>query len=216
MCTILCFVFYTSQGANSLNQNHFPVKSTSMDNDCTFRSQLERHLFTYIAGEIASNNLPHFPGPFVGRDGDVNNITNTLLSNHSLVKMVHIFGLPAVGKSTLAVHVGYKMASHRVDVRYINVDESHLFKSHKEPKPSDSIILTESYTLKATQAVTIPKAFTEIAPSWYSHAKKSFVSTTAQGLAEWAKGLSNATLLILDNCDTLLQGKEEKVTLLAC
>ena len=202
---MLLLLLYISQSANSLNPNHFPVTSTSMDNDCTFQSELERPLFTYKAGEISSNNLPHFPGPFVGRDRDVSNITNTLLSNQT---MVHIFGLPAVGKSTLAVHVGYKMASHRVAVRYINVDESHLFKSHKEPKPSDSIILTESYTQKATQAVTIPKAFTEIALSWYSHTKKSFVSTTAQGLAEWAKGLSNATLLILDNCDTLLQGKE--------
>jgi len=205
ICFVLLLLLYISQSANSLNPNHFQVTSTSMDNNYTFQSELERPLFTYKGGEIASNNLPHFPGPFVGRDRDVSNITNTLLSNHSLVKMVHIFGLPAVGKSTLAVHVGYEIASHRVAVRYINVDESHLFKNHKETKPSDSITLTENHTQKATQVVTSLKA---IALSWYSHTEKSFVSTTAKGLAEWAKGLSNVTLLILDNCDTLLQGME--------
>ena len=70
-------------------------------------------------GKVAPNNLPDFPGPFVGRNQDVNEIIHLL--HNPFVKTVHIFGLPAVGKSTLAVHVGYQMASHGVAVRYISM-----------------------------------------------------------------------------------------------
>ena len=203
ICFVLLLLLYISQSANSLNPNHFPVTSTSMDNNYTFQSELERPLFTYKAGEIASNNLPHFPGPFVGRDRDVSKITNTLLSNQT---MVNILGLPAVGKSTLAVHVGYEMASHGVAVRYINVDDSRIFRRNDEESTPPNSTLTEHHEPK--QALAISRAFTEITLSWFSHTENRFVSATAQGLIEWAKGLSNVTLLILDNCDSLLQGKE--------
>ena len=174
-----------------------------MDHDCTFQTELERSLFSHKAGEIAPNNLPYFPCPFVGRNRDVSNIID-LFSNHSLV---NIYGLPAVGKSTLAIHVGYEMASCGVAVRYINVDDTHVFKSYDESEPSDSTT-TEHHDQKPTQGLAISKPFTDIILPWYSHTEKRFVSTTARGLIEWAKGLSNSTLLILDNCDSLLQGME--------
>ena len=80
--------------------------------------------------DTATNNLPHLPGRFVGRDKEIEYITRLLhFANHSHTNMVHIFGLPAVGKSTLAIHVGYEMARRGVAVRYINVDETHIFKS---------------------------------------------------------------------------------------
>ena len=199
--------FYTSQNDIPLDQDYFPFPSTTtnMKDDNTFQTELGRLLYRHKAGEVAPNNLPHFPGPFVGRDNDVNGITHLLL--HSIVKSVHIFGLPAVGKSTLAIRAGYEMASRGVAVRYINVDDTHIFKSHDEDEsePSDSI---EDQYLKATTTVAISKAFSDIALPWYSKIEKKFVSTTAQGLIEWAKGLSNSTLLILDNCDSLLQGME--------
>ena len=174
-----------------------------MDHDCTFQTELERSLFSHKAGEIAPNNLPYFPCPFVGRNRDVSNIID-LFSNHSLV---NIYGLPAVGKSTLAIHVGYEMASCGVAVRYINVDDTHVFKSYDESEPSDSTT-TEHHDQKPTQGLAISKPFTDIILPWYSHTEKRFVSTTARGLIEWAKGLSNSMLLILDNCDSLLQGME--------
>ena len=170
-----------------------------MNDNNAFQTELGRPLYSHK--RLAPNNLPHFPGPFVGRDHDVNNITHLLL--HSLVKSVHIAGLPAVGKSTLAVHVGYEMASHGVAVRYINVDDSHIFKRKEDESRPPNSTLTEHH--EPTQAIS--RTFTDITLSWYSHTETRFVSTTAQGLIEWAKGLSNATLLILDNCDSLLQGK---------
>ena len=130
------------------------------------------------------------------------------------MKSVHIVGLPAVGKSTLAVHVGYEMASRGVTVQYINVDETLTFKSRDECKPSDFTEQPEipDHHLKTTQDVmlTTSKTFSNIALSWYSHTESKFTTTTAQGLIEWAKGLSNDTLLILDNCNSLLQETEER------
>ena len=119
---------------------------------------------------------------------------------------MHIFGLPAVGKSTLAVHVGYEMASRGVAVRYINVDETHIFKSHEH-------IVTENHDQRssatsgrrssATSALT--NRVSDIQLSWYSHTDKRYVSSSPEGLIQWAKGLSNDTILIIDNCDPLLQ-----------
>ena len=120
--------------------------------------------------------------------------------------MVHILGQPAVGKSTLAIHVGYEMASHGVAVRYIDVDDSRIFRRNDEESTPPNSTLTEHHEPK--QALAISRAFTEIKLPWYSHTETRFVSATAQGLIEWARGLSNITLLILDNCDSLLQGKE--------
>ena len=59
-------------------------------------------------------------------------VTDILLSTHSVVQMVNIVGLPAVGKSTLAIHTGYEMTSHGVAVRYKNLDETRIFKSHDD------------------------------------------------------------------------------------
>ena len=65
---------------------------------------------------VAPNNLPDLPEPFIGRDRVVENIAHLLhFAKHSHTKMVHIFGLPAVGKSTL-VQVGYEMARRGVVV----------------------------------------------------------------------------------------------------
>ena len=207
----ILLALYTSQTADLLNKSH--SSHTNTDDNFIFRTELGRPLYSHKARTIAPNNLPHFPPPFVGRDKDVNNIVYLLL--HSLVKSVNVVGLPAVGKSTLAVHVGYEMASCGVAVRYINVnDETLIFKSHDECKPSD---FTESPEipdrhLKPTQDVTLTtsKTFSDIALSWYSHTESKFTTTTALSLIEWAKRLSNDTLLILDNCDSLLQETEER------
>ena len=195
-------ILLTPYLSQSDNQNCFQSTCTNIGDDYTFGSELARCLYSQKTGKVAPNNLPDFPGPFVGRNQDVNKIIHLLLN--PFVKTVHIFGLPAVGKSTLAVHVGYQMASHGVAVRYINVDESHMFKSFYRPVPSDSI---KTQNKKPPRAMVNSKTFSNNALSWYSNTEKKFVSATAQGLIEWAKALSNSTLLILDNCDSLLQRK---------
>lgn len=88
------------------NEKHFSTSASTNDDNPFHKPR-----------EFAPNNLPPFQDKFVGRTEDTNNIIHFL--NHSVVKMVHIVGLPGVGKSTLAVRVGYEMASHGCTVLYI-------------------------------------------------------------------------------------------------
>ena len=63
------------------------------------------------------HNLPSLHSPFVGRDANVSKITNMLLTD-PFVQAVHITGAPAIGKTRLAVQVGFNLAEHGVDVCY--------------------------------------------------------------------------------------------------
>ena len=178
------------------------MTSPSVNDGYTIETERERPLYSCNSAEHATNDLPHLPDPFLGRDKDVNDIIH-LLSDTS-EKMVHIWGLPAVGKSKLANRVGHKMARSGFAVQYINADETLVFNSRDESKSS---MPRKSYSQKASSALS-PKTDRNFALPWYSPCQKRFVSTTAQDLIEWANGLSNPTLLILDNCDSLLQGRE--------
>ena len=107
---ILWFSSYLIKNDNSLNWKSFPAPSAIANTD-PLSTELGEHKTT----QVAPNDLPYFAGPFVGRDNDLRNITYLLF--HSFAKMLHIFGLPAVGKSTLVVHLGHKMVSRGVAVR---------------------------------------------------------------------------------------------------
>ena len=186
---------------NSQRGNHLASQSPSSvnpDTGSTGGTEVENICHGHKAS-VAPNNLPHLPGLFIGRDKDVESVTHLLrFTEHSHTKMVHIFGLPAVGKSTVAIHVGYEMASQGVAVRYINVDETHIVRSREH-------IVTENHDQRTSATTDLTKRVSDIQLSWYSHTEKRYVSTSPQGLIQWAKGLSNDTILIIDNCDTLLQ-----------
>ena len=180
---------------NSTNSNHFvspsPTIGTVVSGD-----PLQNELAEAGRSDFALNNLPNLPGPFVGRDEDIQRIVHELTHSRD-INMVHITGLPAVGKSTLAIHVGYEMARHGVEVQYINVDETHNFMSHEH------VNVTEKHDQRNTSALSTTGKDIEL--FWYSPTKKKYYSTSAHGLIQWAKGLSNATVLIIDNCDSLLE-----------
>jgi len=129
------------------------------------------------------------------------------LNKHSHRKMAHIFGLPVVGKSTLAIYVGHEMAKYGVVIRYINMDETLIFIN-------DEHTVTKHYDERTTSALS--KRVSDIELSWYSHSEKRYVSTSPQGLIQWAKALSNNTILILDNCDPLLQNNATSKPSLKC
>ena len=164
--TSVLVAYYVSQSENLLNWNNFLSASVSMNDDNTLQSEHGKPSYRLKAGEVAPNNLPNLIDPLIGRNTAIDNITHLFF--HSPVQVVHIVGPPGIGKSTLAIHVGHKMASHGIAVQYINVDEIRIFETHDV-------------------------------------SNSNFISTRAKGLIEWAKGLSIATLLILDNCDSLLQ-----------
>ena len=109
---------------------YHPTSNTNIRATEPGLTDLEEFSLHDRSGRIAENNLPHIPGPFVGRDSDLLNISHTLLhSRYTNIKTVGIYGPPAMGKSTLAIHVGYEMAMNGIQVRYINVNDAHhLFK----------------------------------------------------------------------------------------
>ena len=86
---------YISQSTHPLNLGNFLL--TSSDEDA-FQTKLGRPLYGQNAEKIAPNDLPHLPGPFVGRDEDVNNVTNILFSAHSVVQMHGEYSWPSCSR----------------------------------------------------------------------------------------------------------------------
>ena len=165
-------------------------------------TELEKSSLHHGSDEFVPNNLPYVRGPFVGRDSELQEISNMLLtgSTYADVAMVSIFGAPAVGKSTLAIQIGHVLARNGISVRYVNLNEAHhLFARHADvsDKPTNNILSSDDSTdLIFHKAKIIP---------WYSYTKKKYVLTSPKTLTTWAKELTNDTLLILDNCDDFLQ-----------
>ena len=176
----------------------------NITHNCT---ELEKLSIPHASDKIAPNNLPHVRGHFVGRDSELREISHMLIhSTHSGVAMVSIYGAPAVGKSTLANKVGHQLAGHGIVVRYVNVNEAHnLFVENSETvngEPSSSN--TTNISSQSTD-MTSHSSGGGLAIPWYSFTEKKYVLTSPRRLMEWAKALVNDTLLILDNCDDLLQ-----------
>ena len=158
---------------------------------------------------VASNDLPHLPGRFIGRDDEVKNIIDLLVHPHtSHVNVIGIYGHPAVDKSTLAIHVGYQMAMCGVEVRYMNIyDSYYLFKQHDATdsgKPSQAS--SRSFQKDSTEMLQ-SGGDSDLEFPVYSGRAQKYVKLSPHGLLDWAKGIRNDTLLILDNCDDLLEDK---------
>ena len=77
-----------------------------------------------------------------------------LLASSAYVAMVSIFGPPAVGKSTLAIHVGHVLANNGISIRYVNLNEAHhMFTSSKHyTDASDELMLVNANHQSCTTA----------------------------------------------------------------
>ena len=152
-------------------------------------------LFENLA--YAPHNLPFLDPtlPFVGRENDVANITNIMVSYK--VSIVGISGSPAFGKSTLAIHVGHKVAEKGIMVGYINADEDDLLSEVSEGIGTSEMLTTESIrpyfgkkeeTMEDTKVKGTPKRWEEV--------------------KRWAAKLNGRALLVLDNCDNPLEEQD--------
>ena len=110
-------------------------------NDSVVSIELPQNL-TY-----APHNLPFLDPtlPFVGRESDVRNVTDNLVSNQ--VSIVGISGSPAFGKSTLAIHIGYEVVKNHITVGYINADEDDLFSEVSEGIGTREVLTMEGLRL---------------------------------------------------------------------
>ena len=161
-------------------------------------TDLQKSLLHCRKEEVAPNNLPIITGPFLGRSNSVQNLTRLFFEKYfSGVKAVGIYGSPAVGKSTLAIHTAHEISQCGIEVWYIDLfDIDHLFEHHSEA--TKSVPVTSSPDPWASTSVLFETP----------NGRKKALSLSAQGLLEWAKGVKKDTLLVLDNCDNIL-GIEE-------
>ena len=137
----------------------------------------------YQLGFCHSKSLPSV-SHFVGREEDIRNITGYLDFHTSDVQVVHIVGPPGFGKSTLAMKIGeifLRRWLRRVSVHYVDVGQ-------KMVKDIDT--LAEKIVLSMVESRKTKVTFSDLED-------------------KILKQHSN-TLIILDNCDELLEHMEEE------
>ena len=127
--------------------------------------------------------LPSRPVPFVGRKELINEIIQRLLGTHTSI--VGLFGPPAFGKSSLAIHVGHKIMSKKgVSVSYVDLSE---FRLSFEQQP---------HARSHVRGVQIHGD---------NFGKRLLGrSVNSDHLLNWAATIENISILIFDNCDPVL------------
>ena len=159
-----------------------------------------------------THDLPWLSGPFIGREQVLSNVTQWLHKDD--VMIVAVFGPPAIGKSVLSIHIGYSMLRQNFTVRYIDTVEHECFNGrlsesldqHTGTISSQLIMQTWQFMLQlydsAKRVINVEDmVFTE----------KSNPKLDKWGkLRTWANLLTNNTLLILDNCDNILNNDVDR------
>ena len=124
-------------------------------------------------------------GPFVGRQRDVESVTAKL--HYSSTHIINIHGPPAFGKSTLAIRIGYKLVAIDISVRYIDtLEHGQLAVSHTSASTDSKQTGLKKHT---------------------GQNERQGSNRHAYDLLNWAQNLQNDTVLILDNCDGILNSR---------
>ena len=134
----------------------------------------------YQLGTCRSKSLPSV-SHFVGREEDIRNITGYLDFHTSDVQVVHIVGPPGFGKSTLAMKIGEILLRRWVSVHYIDVGQ-------KMVKDIDT--LAEKIVLSMVESRKTKVTFSDLEENIQKQYSK--------------------VLIILDNCDDILEHSKEE------
>ena len=134
----------------------------------------------YQLGLCHSKSLPSV-SHFVGREEDIHNITGYLDFYTSDVQVVHIVGPPGFGKSTLAMKIGEIFLRNWVSVHYVDVGQ-------KMVKDIDT--LAEKIVLSMVESRKTKVTFSD--------------------LEEKIQKQYSKALIILDNCDEILEHSKEE------
>ncbi|CAI8058439.1 hypothetical protein GBAR_LOCUS31781, partial [Geodia barretti] len=134
----------------------------------------------YQLGLCHSKSLPYV-NHFVGREEDIRNITGYLDFYTSYVQVVHIVGPPGFGKSTLAIKIGEIYLQKCVSVHYVDVGQ-------KMVKDIDT--LAEKIVLSMVESSKTKVTFSDLEDKIHKQYSKA--------------------LIILDNCDEILEHSKEE------
>ncbi len=124
-----------------------------------------------------SKSLPPLRSNFVGRERELKTITVLLDISHERNRIVSISGPPGFGKSALAIHVGHRMVAQGAVVYYVDMNEVSSMQALAEK------ILSSDVGIVSLRSISITR------------------------LERWANERHDQTILILDNCDRMLQTK---------
>lgn len=170
---------------------------------CLFGVVLYHHEWTQGTSELSVNSAKLSNGhtkkfdpteQFVGRDMDIRQILLFFYTSaFTGIRVLGLWGAPAVGKSAMAYHTGKVMAEREFDVWYSNLNDFHW--SWKRHNCSTNV---SSCIDRGERQLSIPL-----------YSLRTQVHKTPQ-LHGWAKRIKNNTLLILDNCDQLLIKESEE------
>ena len=135
--------------------------------------------------------LPSPSQHFVGRKKLIDQITSHLRDPH--ISIIGLFGPPAFGKSSLAIHIGHRVSTTQgVTVNYIDLFEFKLsFQQHQVHSS-----FFHQFSNRELQSYLV-EGYTE-----NSTAKVRTLNFNL--LLSWAKSLSGKSILVMDNCDQVL------------
>lgn len=135
-----------------------------------------------------TKDLPELNGTFIGRDSNMTFLEGVLLS--STIHVLGINGPPGFGKSTLAIYLGQEMAKNCYTVGYVDMEKHHEILSY----------VVTAFNERRLVAWRPPMELT-----FDSHEEET--SFLAENGLEWFQG---EALLIIDNCNHVLNDKERR------
>ena len=97
--------------------------------------------------QSVGHDLPLLDDLFVGREDDIEEVIRKAMN----ANILNINGAPGFGKSTVAIHAGYRLFNDCISVRYINIEEvSWTTQSDQSWKNRDTKLNQERMPLTAT------------------------------------------------------------------
>ena len=151
-----------------------------------------------VYAKIVQQNLPEFIDPFFGRVDDLVYLEKLII--FSGARIINICGPPAFGKSTLAIKLGkellIKYSEHIPTVRYVDIETTrplwYLCTESEEGVARRSLIANGS--LITSNDADLP---------YYN-------SNNDLCFCQWLKATKERIVLILDNCELILCGKNRE------
>ena len=147
----------------------------------------------------------HHDDFFVGRENDISMVVSMMANAH----IININGAPGIGKSTLAIRVGYELLRNGTSVRYVNMGEKiSLFK--ESMNSNERFNSTKGHDSEQTEEIKsiIEIDIQSLQVVHFQHSNKSFSYDKSlsfiQELRNWIGNIRCPTVLILDNCDDIL------------
>ena len=125
---------------------------------------------------VQSKTIPYLSKNFVGREDELRDLMARVDFGFTETRVISIVGSPGFGKSTLAIQLGHRLIDEGVYVHYVDMAAF--------PNENVQLVLAEKILESSNiMAKTI----------------------TFDRLLRWARERDGYTLLILDNCDNVMQ-----------